>query len=46
MKNSDSFEEAKVLGKAGKATGKKKFWINVEQENGELKSLNLCFCRV
>ena len=41
MRDSDSFEEAKVLGKAGKATGKNKFWINVEKENGQLKSLNL-----
>ena len=41
MRDSDIYEEAKVLGKAGKATGKNKFWINVEQADGQLKSLNL-----
>ena len=41
MKDSDIIEEAKVLGKAGKATGKNKFWINVEQADGKLKSVNL-----
>ncbi len=41
MRDGENFEEAKVLGKAGKATGKNKFWINVEDEDGQLKSLNL-----
>ena len=41
MKDSDTYEEAKVLGKAGKATGKNKYWINVEQADGQLRSINL-----
>ena len=30
-----------MLGKAGKATGKNKLWINIEDKDGHLKSLNL-----
>ena len=41
MKDCDTYEEAKVLGKAGKATGKNKYWINIEQADGQLRSLNL-----
>ena len=41
MKGSDTTEEARVLGKAGKATGKNKLWINIEDKDGHLKSLNL-----
>ena len=41
MKDSDIIEEAKVLGKAGKATGKNKYWINIEQTDGKMKSVNL-----
>ena len=41
MKDNDIIEEAKVLGKAGKATGKNKYWINIEQAEGKMKSVNL-----
>ncbi len=41
LRDSEDVKEAKVLGKAGKATGKNKFWINIEDENGQLKSLNV-----
>ena len=41
LPESDEFLEATVLGRAGRANGKHKYWINVQKEDESLGSLNL-----
>ena len=36
----DDRRQAKVLGRAGKATGKHRLWINIQDEDESIKSLN------
>ena len=41
IRGSNFYDEATVLGRAGKATGKNKHWINIEGSDKSLKSLDL-----
>ncbi|MCG7877702.1 MAG: hypothetical protein N0C90_15395, partial [Candidatus Thiodiazotropha endolucinida] len=42
MQNTDVWIKAKILGRAGKATGKNKYWYNIQEDaSQEKKSINL-----
>ena len=41
IKPTDEWTKVTVISRAGKSTGKNKFWLNVkDKEDGSLKSLN------